>query len=217
VSHELDVISNQAPHEIHNSATMDINAETRTRPLTLDLDETLLELDPEEEAFFKSETGIQDTEELRRHIVEVQEDAYKVSRCPCPDQTKSTRDSNIVLRGQVYPYPCIRGFRFTNLRITRRPTYPHVLELGKDRPDAIFLDIGCCRKNQLVLGVCLDDLTDNFAPGCVVGAEVRKVIHDGWPMSHAIATDLRAGMVPGRCLHSSSKNNILLSQQGSGI
>ena len=36
-----------------------------------------LELGPEEEAFFKSETGIQDTEELREHILKVQEDAYK--------------------------------------------------------------------------------------------------------------------------------------------
>jgi hypothetical protein len=155
--HELDVISNQAPHEIHNPATMDINVETETRRRTLDLDETLLELNPGEEAFFKSETGIQDTEELRRHIIEVQEDAYKVSRCSRTDQIKSTQGSNILLRVQVYPYPCVRGFRFTRLRIARTPAYPHVLELGKGRPDPIFLDIGCCRKDQLILGVCLDN------------------------------------------------------------
>jgi hypothetical protein len=214
---EFDVISNQAPHEIHNPAAMDTNVGTETHRRTLDLDETLLELNPGEEAFFKSETGIQDTEELRRHIIEVQEDAYKVSRCSYANQIKYTRGGNIVLRVQVYPYPCIRGFGFAKLGITRMPAYPHVLELGKGRPDAIFLDIGCCRKDQLVLGVRLDDLTDNFAPGRVVGAQVRKVIHDGWPMSHAIATDLRAGIVPGCCLRSSSKNNILLSQQGSGI
>ena len=36
-------------------------------------------LDPEAERFFKAETGIQDTEELRKHIIGVQEEAYKVS------------------------------------------------------------------------------------------------------------------------------------------
>jgi len=46
----------------------------------LPLDETFLELDPEEEAFFKAETRIQDTEELKKHIVEVQKEAYDVSR-----------------------------------------------------------------------------------------------------------------------------------------
>jgi len=50
------------------------------------------------------------------------------------------------------------------------PAYPRVLGLVKNRPDAIFLDIGCC-----------------------LGVEVRKIIHDGWPMSGVIATDLRAG------------------------
>ena len=56
----------------------DIEAETRLR--IRPLDDTLLESSPEEEAFFKFETGIQDTEELRKHIIEVQADAYKVSR-----------------------------------------------------------------------------------------------------------------------------------------
>ena len=35
-----------------------------------------------------------------------------------------------------------------------------------------------------------DFLTDDL-----VGAEVRKVIHDGWPISQTIATDLEAGVV----------------------
>lgn len=46
----------------------------------LPLDSTLLKLDPVEEAFFKAETGIQDTKELREHIIGLQEEAYKVSR-----------------------------------------------------------------------------------------------------------------------------------------
>ncbi|KAF9649469.1 hypothetical protein BDM02DRAFT_1817741 [Thelephora ganbajun] len=126
---------------------MSLDGEIEAHLRTLHPDGTLLELDPEEETFFKAETGIQDTEELRKHIIEVQEEAYK-----------------------VFPYPCIRMFRFAKLKIARMPAYPRVLELAKSRPDAIFLDIGCC-----------------------LGAEVRKVIHDGWPMSQTIATDLEAG------------------------
>ena len=51
------------------------------RARDLPLDSTLLKLDPVEEAFFKAETGIQDTKELREHIIELQEEAHKVGRC----------------------------------------------------------------------------------------------------------------------------------------
>jgi len=68
---------------------MNIDVETETRFRALHPDDTLLELNPEEEAFFKLETGIQNTEELRKHIIKVQEDAYKVSRCSRADQIES--------------------------------------------------------------------------------------------------------------------------------
>ena len=55
--------------------------ETETRPRTLPPDDTLLGLNPEEEAFFESETDSQDMQELRKHGIGVQEDAYKGSRC----------------------------------------------------------------------------------------------------------------------------------------
>ena len=58
---------------------MTLNSETKTHIHTIYLDGTFLELRPEEEAFFKAETGIQDTEELKKHIAEVQDGAYKVS------------------------------------------------------------------------------------------------------------------------------------------
>jgi len=67
-----------------------MNTDTETLLRTLHLDSTLLGLNPEEEAFFKSETGIQDTEELKKHIIQVQDDAYKVSRCPRVDRIRST-------------------------------------------------------------------------------------------------------------------------------
>ena len=43
-----------------------MNTETETRLRALRLDDSFLKLTPEEEAFLKSETGIQDTDELKK-------------------------------------------------------------------------------------------------------------------------------------------------------
>ncbi|EPQ55307.1 hypothetical protein GLOTRDRAFT_116242 [Gloeophyllum trabeum ATCC 11539] len=90
-----------------------------------DLDPSIYSLDEHESAFFKSQTGIPDDEELKKHILKVQEKAYK-----------------------VYPYPCIRRFAFASLKISRLPAYERFLQLGKERNCAIFLDIGCCFGND---------------------------------------------------------------------
>ncbi|KAI0932443.1 hypothetical protein AcV5_004332 [Taiwanofungus camphoratus] len=111
------------------------------------LDESFYHLSEDEAAFFKSQTGIKDDEELKRHILKAQANAY-----------------------EVYPYPCIRIFSFTELRISLLPAYGQLLKLGKERKGAIFLDIGCC-----------------------FGNDVRKVIADGFPMEGVMASDLRAG------------------------
>jgi len=58
---------------------MNIGGGTETGLRTVYLGGTFLELSPEGEVFFKSGTGIQDAEELRKHIIEVQEGAYKGS------------------------------------------------------------------------------------------------------------------------------------------
>lgn len=58
-----------------------MDGKTETHLRALHIDGTLLELDPEEEAFFKVETGIQDSGELKKHIIEVHEEAYKASGC----------------------------------------------------------------------------------------------------------------------------------------
>ena len=63
--------------------TVDPDSEVETPLRTLGHGVSFLGLYPDEEVFFKAETGIQDTEELRKHIIEVQEEAYKVSSC-CP-------------------------------------------------------------------------------------------------------------------------------------
>jgi len=48
------------------------------------------------------------------------------------------------------------------------PTYPHLLDIGRELKNPIFLDIGCC-----------------------FGVDVRKAIADGFPAQNIIASDLR--------------------------
>ncbi|KAM6503843.1 hypothetical protein JOM56_000786 [Amanita muscaria] len=108
------------------------------------LDESLYSLDEEELAFFKSQTGIDDEAELKEHVLAIQAKAYK-----------------------VFPYPCIRRFMFTKLRVLRSPFFERSLQLAKDRKDAIFVDAGC-----------------NF------GHDLRKVVSAGWPVENTVAFDL---------------------------
>ncbi|OCH86593.1 hypothetical protein OBBRIDRAFT_737703 [Obba rivulosa] len=103
-------------------------------------------LDEEELAFLKSQTGITDEEVLKEHCIEVQAAAHK-----------------------IYPYNCIRRFKFLRLKIASLPAYPHLLKLGEERKGAIFLDIGCC-----------------------FGNDVRKTVADGYPVENVIASDLQA-------------------------
>jgi len=102
-------------------------------------------LGEEELSFFKAQTGITDDAELKEHIVKVQTEAYA-----------------------VYPYPCIRRFAFARLKISRFPAYKELLRLGKERPGALFLDIGCC-----------------------FGNDIRKAVADGYPVDQVIGSDLR--------------------------
>ncbi|KAH9933311.1 uncharacterized protein B0H18DRAFT_870613 [Fomitopsis serialis] len=108
------------------------------------LDESLYSLDEEESAFFKSLTGIDDDEALKQHILKVQNDAF-----------------------EVWPFPCIRRFSFTKLKISRLPAYPQLLTLGKHRQGAILLDLGTC-----------------------FGNDVRKAVIDGFPVRNTIGSDI---------------------------
>lgn len=51
------------------------NEEGKPRPL----DESLYNLSEDEQQFLSSQTGIQDREELRRHVFDVQKQIYAVS------------------------------------------------------------------------------------------------------------------------------------------
>ncbi|KAK7689115.1 hypothetical protein QCA50_007806 [Cerrena zonata] len=108
------------------------------------LDEKYYSLKPDEAAFFKAYTGIEDDDELKKHITKVQTEAYA-----------------------VHPYGCIRHFSFTKLIISRYPAYSELLRIGKERPGAFFLDLGCC-----------------------FGSDVRKVVADGFPVRQALASDI---------------------------
>ncbi|KAJ8518181.1 hypothetical protein ONZ45_g4716 [Pleurotus djamor] len=90
------------------------------------LDPSLFSLTEEESTFYKAATGIEDDEQLKDHIMKVQQVAY-----------------------DVFGYQCIRNFSFLKLKISRLPDYQRVLKISQERPDAILLDIGCCFGNDL--------------------------------------------------------------------
>ncbi|KZO93609.1 hypothetical protein CALVIDRAFT_529342 [Calocera viscosa TUFC12733] len=108
--------------------------------------ESAFQPSPEEVAFLQATTRIQDEEELKAHVVAVQHKAL-----------------------QVYPYPCILKFAFTQTKISKLRGYKETLQLAKNRPGALMLEVGCC-----------------------VGADTRKAVLDGFPASQIVASDLHA-------------------------
>ena len=103
------------------SVEANANAPTETRLPTLD--GTLLELDPGEEAFFKSETGIQDTEELREHILKIQADAYKVGLC---SQADTIHPHGVTMWCLVFRFTRTLAFAGLDSRSSRSPGCPHM-------------------------------------------------------------------------------------------
>lgn len=108
------------------------------------LDDAAIQLGPDEAAFFKSQTGISDDDQLKQHILDVRRRAHA-----------------------VWPYPCIRRMAFLKFKISRLPAYERVLELGKS-PDAILLDLGCCFGNDARKAVA-----DGFPAGQLVASDLR--------------------------------------------
>ncbi|KAI9059640.1 hypothetical protein FKP32DRAFT_1129713 [Trametes sanguinea] len=108
------------------------------------LDDKLYSLSGDELKFMQVHTGIMDEEELKRHIMEVQAAAYT-----------------------IYPYPCIRAFRFVQFKLPKLRGYEDLLKMGKARPGSLLLDVGCC-----------------------FGNDVRCAASDGFPVDQIIATDL---------------------------
>ncbi|KAH9927501.1 uncharacterized protein BXZ73DRAFT_102633 [Epithele typhae] len=105
---------------------------------------------PEGLAFLGAQTGISDPEELRKHALSVQEEAYS-----------------------VHPYRCIRRFAFLQLKLARLPAYGKLLAIGKERKNPIFLDIGCCFGNDIHKAVA-----DGFPMGGVIGSDLHPEYWD---------------------------------------
>jgi len=110
------------------------------------LDPTLYSLTDEAKTFLKQLTRIENDDELKEHILNVQHEAF-----------------------QIFPYPCIQGFRFLTLKVANLPAYQDVLALGRDRPNAVLLDIGCC-----------------------FGNDPRKAALDGFPSDQIVASDIKS-------------------------
>ncbi|KIP08520.1 hypothetical protein PHLGIDRAFT_104156 [Phlebiopsis gigantea 11061_1 CR5-6] len=133
--------------ESSHNGTSNANAgEAPDRGGWAELDERLYKLDDADVQFLLDATGLETPAELKEHILGIQAEAYA-----------------------VHPYPCIRGFTFAQLKISQFPVYGELLRLGRDRPGALFLDVGCGS-----------------------GIDVRKAVADGFPVGQVVATDLHA-------------------------
>ncbi|KJA22933.1 hypothetical protein HYPSUDRAFT_40431 [Hypholoma sublateritium FD-334 SS-4] len=98
----------------------------------------------DEREFFKKLTGIADDDALKAHVITIQTKAY-----------------------ELYSYPCILSFSFTQLKIAKIPGYRKALKLLEQRESPILLDMGCC-----------------------FGNDIRKAVVDGWPVENVIASDI---------------------------
>ncbi|KAG0650565.1 Methyltransferase trt5 [Hyphodiscus hymeniophilus] len=94
---------------------------------------------------------------------ELLEDYSKVSPEEVESHVKNIRDE----AWDIFPYPCIGGFRFLDLAIATTPEYPAIIERLKTGNET-FLDLGCC-----------------------FGQELRRVAFDGAPTESLYGCDLR--------------------------
>ncbi|KAI0056563.1 hypothetical protein BV25DRAFT_1832101 [Artomyces pyxidatus] len=106
-------------------------------------DDDLYKVDELEVAFFKELTGIQDDVALREHLFNIQCEAYA-----------------------AHPFASVRRLAWRRLQICRLFPYPALMKLGKEREDAIFLDLACS-----------------------LGINSRRVVADAFPARNIVASD----------------------------
>lgn len=75
------------------------------------------------------------------------------------------------------------------MKIARQPAYPDLLTLGRQRTNAIFLDLACCCWCFFVFHSNIHTLNELH----LVGNDARKAIQDGYPVANVLASDLHAG------------------------
>ncbi|KAF8201133.1 hypothetical protein K438DRAFT_637597 [Mycena galopus ATCC 62051] len=112
------------------------------------LDESLFEFPDEDLAFIKAQSGIEDPEALKKHIMGVQTKAY-----------------------DLYGHACIRRFSFTKPKISNFPVYEQILDLGRN--GGIILDLGCCFGTDI--RKCW---SDGIAAKNLIASDLRPVFWD---------------------------------------
>lgn len=110
--------------------------------------------------FFKAQTGIQDEEELKKHVVHVQQEAWKaiipcrmflsfeahLDACRSTNTGASAASSSLGMAYMSESRLDADLLVLSRFKISRLPAYKQLLKLGKEREGAIFLDVGCCCK-----------------------------------------------------------------------
>ncbi|VDC07017.1 unnamed protein product [Peniophora sp. CBMAI 1063] len=141
------------------------------KDLRTPLDPNLYNPTPEALAFLKQVISL-DENEVRSRVEAVQEEAY-----------------------DIYPYPCIRGFRYVAHFMSANAAYSRAIELGKADPSAILLDIGCC-----------------------MGTDVRKAAYDGFPASQIVGCELQSEFIRlGKKLYGDAENTPIRFIQGDAL
>lgn len=72
-------------------------------------------------------------------------------------------------------------------RIRHLPAYPSLMQLVKERPDAIFLDYACACKHWKDTFIPKYYSTESYQ----VGVDTRVAIADGYPVENVVASDLQ--------------------------
>ncbi|KAI8983390.1 hypothetical protein BD414DRAFT_490769 [Trametes punicea] len=142
----------------------------RQQSQPIPLDESLYSIDDVALEFMRVQTGIQNYDELKRHILAVQAEAYS-----------------------FYPYPCIRTFSFLSLKLARLPAYKQLLMVGKERKGAILLDIGCCFGSDIRKAIC-----DGYPMKNVIGSDLHTQFWDlGHTLFRSTAETFSVPFIPG--------------------
>ncbi|KAM5540070.1 hypothetical protein V8D89_006210 [Ganoderma adspersum] len=151
-----------------------VDAVPKRDPNAFPLDERMFTLLREEDLeLIRQYTGIQDHEQLKAHIMDIQKQAYL-----------------------VMPYQCIRYFSFAASRINRLPSYDHVLKLAKEREGAIFLDVGTCFGTDLRKVV-----SDGWDVKNVIATDINPDFWAmGHKLFHTNPISFPAAFVPGNAL-----------------
>ncbi|KAL4080809.1 hypothetical protein J3A83DRAFT_71869 [Scleroderma citrinum] len=102
-------------------------------------------VDSETREWMKLITGIQDDDELKNHIVDVQAKAFAIA-----------------------PYPCITTLNFIRRKMSDHVAYEQVLKLGREREGALLLEMGCCFGIEVRRAV-----TDGFPAKQIIASDLN--------------------------------------------